>query len=179
MSTKPNDNANEPVDLNESQAQERTDEAKVEKDIADLVQENAELQSKLLRAAADYQNYVRRAHLNTVAARDQQTAEIARDLLTVLDHFETAMAVDVEKISARNLLEGLSIVRDELLRALERHGIKRMTVSRGDEFDPHKHEALLRQPAPDLKANHIVAHLQTGYTLGDKTLRPAKVAVAE
>ncbi len=177
MSTNPQDSPQEPLDLNAAaeQAEERT----VEKDIADLVQENAELQSKLLRAAADYQNYVRRAHLNTLAARDQQTAEIARDLLTVLDHFETAMAVDVAKTSARSLLEGLVIVREELLRTLEKHGIKRMTVNRGDEFDPHKHEALMRQPAPDLKSNHIVAHLQTGYMLGDKTLRPAKVAVAE
>lgn len=170
---------NPPDDLNLTEAAEAAAEELVERDMADLTTRISELESKLLRAAADYQNYVRRAQQNVSAAREQQTMDVARDLLTVLDHFDTALAVDIEKTSARSLLDGLVIVRNELLRTLERYGVKRITADVGQEFDPNHHEALMRQKLPNVKSGHITQQLQVGYTIGPRTLRPVKVAVAE
>lgn len=172
-------NKEQPEEIDLSLEDEEQLEQKVEKDIKDLVAENADLQGKLLRAAADYQNYVRRSQQNVVAAREQQTMELARELITVLDHFDNALSIDVEKATAKSVMEGLFIVRDELLKTLERHGVQRMTADKGDEFDPNRHEALMRTKAEGIDTNHVVSQLQPGYTINEKTLRPVKVSVAE
>ena len=104
---------------------------------------------------------------------------IARDLLTIMDHFDHAMNIDVEKTTMEGLLEGIQIVRDEMIKTLARFGVKRMNVSTGDEFDPSRHEAMMHQLVETLNSNQIAIELQPGYTLGDMILRPAKVSVAE
>ncbi|MEX2215422.1 MAG: nucleotide exchange factor GrpE [Phycisphaeraceae bacterium] len=169
---------NTPDDLDPAAEGDQLEE-RVENDINDLVAENVELQSKLLRAAADYQNYVRRSQQNVVAAREQQTMALARELISVLDHFDNALSIDMEKATARSVMDGLFIVRDELLKTLERHGVQRVNATKGEEFDPNRHEALMREKAEGIATNHVVNQLQPGYLINDKTLRPVKVSVAE
>jgi molecular chaperone GrpE len=70
------------------------------------------------------------------------------------------------------------IVRDELTRALATHGVQRIHPEAGEEFDPNRHQAVLRQAAEAIEPNHIVSVLQPGYTMGELVLRPAKVTVA-
>ena len=147
--------------------------------IASLEKERDELNDRLLRAMADYQNYARRAEQNIVVARDQQSMDIAKALVTVLDHFDRALEVDADKTSTAALLEGVAMVRDELLRTLQRFGVERLDVAPGDPFDPNLHEAMMRQASDDVESNRVTAQFQPGYVLRDKTIRPAKVAVAE
>jgi len=156
-----------------------TEEAAAADPLSQAEKERDEVQDRLLRVTADYQNFVRRSRQNITDARDQQLIDVARSLITVLDHFDRALEIDPEAVTAASVLEGVQMVRDELLKALERFGVRRMNVGRGDEFDPNQHEALMRQPVEDLDSNHIAAQLQPGYTLGDKTVRPAQVTVAE
>lgn len=144
-----------------------------------LRRERDELEARLLRVSADYQNYVRRSQQNTTAATEQQLMEMARALLTVMDHFDHALNVDPDSSTPQSLLQGVQIVRDELLKTLEQFGVQRFDVAVGDEFDPTQHQAMMRQTAEGLESNHVAAQLQPGYSLGDKTLRPAKVAVTE
>jgi len=155
------------------------DQPVIEDPVEQLEKERDELQERLLRVTADYQNFVRRSRQNIADARDQQLIDVTRSLITVLDHFDRALEIDAEAVTAMSVLEGVQMVRDELLKALERFGVRRMTVSRGDEFNPNQHEALMREPVDDLDSNHVVAQLQPGYTLGEKTVRPAQVTVAE
>lgn len=150
-----------------------------EDELVVLKRERDELEAKLLRTAADYQNFARRSQQNISSAAEQQLMSMARDLLTIMDHFDHAMNIDVEKTTMAGLLEGIQIVRDEMIKTLERFGVKRMNVSVGDEFDPSRHEAMMHQRVETLNSNQIAIELQTGYTLGDMTLRPAKVSVAE
>lgn len=154
-------------------------EAAIEDDFIDIAKKCSDLESKLLRAHADYQNVIRRSHQEVSNAREHQLMAIAKDLLTVLDHFDHAVAIDPDKSSAQDVLNGVMIVRDELTRTLERYDIQRLTVEPGDEFDPNRHEALMRQPSEEHETNQVVAQLQSGYMIKDKTLRPAKVSVAE
>lgn len=162
-----------------AEAEAGTEEAAVDDPLAQAEKERDEVQDRLLRVTADYQNFVRRSRQNITDARDQQLIDVARSLITVLDHFDRALEIDPEAVTAASVFEGVQMVRDELLKALERFGVRRMNVGRGDEFDPNQHEALMRQPVEDLDSNHIAAQLQPGYTLGDKTVRPAQVTVAE
>ena len=147
--------------------------------LTDLQAKCDELEQKLLRTTADYQNYVRRSQQNIIAARDEAKMSMTKSLLAVLDHLDHAVSVDPESTPAKSVLEGVRIVQDEFMRTLGAAGIERIDAQPGDEFDPNLHEALMRQPSEDYESNHVVMALQPGYKLGDKTLRPAKVAIAE
>lgn len=144
-----------------------------------LQRERDEFESRYLRAMADYQNLARRAAQNEIVAREQAIMQMARQLVTVLDHFDHALAVDPQKTSAGDVLKGVVIVRDELLRSLQQFGVERLDVAPGEPFDPNKHEAMMRQPHDDMETDQVIQQLQPGYVLADKTLRPAKVSVAE
>lgn len=146
--------------------------------LAALQVERDELEQKLLRTAADYQNYVKRSEQHRRQACEQQLMDLGRAMVTVLDHFDHATAVDAQKASVQAVLDGVQIVRDELLRTLERFGIRRVDAVRGEPFNPEVHEALMRQQDAEIEPGHVVAQLQAGYVLHDKTLRPAKVALA-
>lgn len=157
-------------------------EERVEQDLealGKLQKERDEFEQRLLRTAADFQNYVRRAELNVAAAREQTVMELAKALVTVVDHFDRALEVDPEKATTQDVLSGVQMVRDELLRALGRWGVERLEVKRGEAFDPNRHEALMRQADAEVEADHVTMQLQPGYLIGEKTIRPAKVSLAE
>lgn len=130
------------------------------------------------RALADFANFQRRAALNEQQAVRSGEASVVRAMLDVLDHFNLALDQDKSRITVEQLLGGVRIVRDELVRVLEGYGVARIAPDAGDEFDPNRHQAVLQQAAPDIEPNHIVVVLQPGYTMGETVLRPAKVAVA-
>lgn len=148
-------------------------------EVALLQKEIARLKDQLLRSAADYQNMARRAQNNVAEAREQQLLSIAKSLVPVIDHFDRALAVDTAKVSTESILQGVQIVGAEMQKVLEKFGIKRMEVNPGDEFDPKRHEALLRQKVEGITPGHVAAVLQPGYVLNDRTLRPAQVSMAE
>ena len=140
--------------------------------------ERDELESKLLRVSADYQNFARRSQQNIQAAGEQKLMDIARAMTTVLDHFDRALEGQ-SKDEAEGVLQGVFMVHDELLATLNRFGIERLDVEPGTEFDPNKHEALMRQPSDEFESNHVTMQMQPGYVLGDKVIRAAQVGVAE
>ena len=154
--------------------------------IAGLQAELDDLQARLLRVSADYQNFARRSQQNIEDAKQQQLMSFARALLTVFDHFDRALEVDPQNTSSQSLLRGVKIVSDELYKLLEKWEIRKIAVNVGDAFDPLVHEAVMHQKAGDpgaggqaVKPGQVAGVLQSGYTLGDKTLRPAKVSIGQ
>ena len=143
-----------------------------------LQAERDELESKLLRVSADYQNFARRAQQNVDSAVEQKVMDIARSLTTVMDHFDRALQGQ-DKSEATGVLQGVMMVHDELLSTLNRFGVQRLDVEPGTEFDPNQHEALMRQPSDQFESNQVTMQMQPGYVLGDKIIRPAQVGVAE
>ncbi len=130
------------------------------------------------RALADFANYQRRAAETEAQAAEAGVARVVRSLLGVLDHFDLALNQRPEEVTLQQLLGGVKMARGELLKALASHGLQRLQPSVGEEFDPHRHEAVMREPAGDVASDHIVSVVQTGYMMGDMVLRPAKVTVA-
>jgi molecular chaperone GrpE len=144
-----------------------------------LQQERDELEQKLLRTAADYQNFVKRSENNLASTRQQAIAGVVRSLVSVLDNLDRAADVDADKTSALDVLRGVDTIRTELLQAMENFGLRKLEVQPGDEFDPNIHEALMRQPTEDVESGQIAAQFQPGYLLNDIAIRPAQVSVAE
>ncbi|MEX0655808.1 MAG: nucleotide exchange factor GrpE [Phycisphaeraceae bacterium] len=159
------------------------DPAQVERELQETIgaieRERDDLEHRLKHIAADYQNFVRRSEQNVTSAREQQLFDIARGLVTVLDHFDRAIQVDPEKTSTKDLLAGVAMVREELLRTLNRFGIERVEAKKGEPFDPNRHEALMRQAVEDVETDHVTVQFQPGYAMKEKTVRPAQVGVAE
>jgi molecular chaperone GrpE len=128
------------------------------------------------RALADFANFQRRAVENESKSRERGIAEVVRNLVPVLDQFE--MALDQEGASKDSILEGVSLVRDELMRALAKNGVESITPQMGEEFDPNRHEAMLQHPAEGIEPGHVSLIVKSGWSMGALVLRPAQVGIA-
>src|SRR3989344_3173371 len=103
-------------------------------------------------------------------------AGIMRDLLSIFDSFDLALASLDEKNPAH---KGVSIIKSQFEHALKRHGLELLAVSPGkDKFDPAIHEAVM-QGESDSPPDTIIEIIEGGYTLGGKVIRPAKVRVSK
>lgn len=129
------------------------------------------------RALADFANFQRRASESELRARDGGVMFVARTLMPVLDQMDLTLAQDQSKLSMEQLLQATGMVRSELNKALAKSGIERLDPKTGEEFDPHFHEAVMRQPVDGVPPNRVATCFQAGYRLGDMPLRPAKVSV--
>ncbi|HLY85686.1 MAG TPA: nucleotide exchange factor GrpE [Gaiellaceae bacterium] len=129
---------------------------------------------RLLRLAADFENYKKR-----VARERQEYVALANErliaeLIPILDDLERALAAAEEHKEAQ-LEEGVRLVHRSLAGLLERHGVK--PIETEGQFDPHVHEALLSQPSPAAEGS-VIDVVQKGYKLGDRVVRAARVVVA-
>jgi molecular chaperone GrpE len=144
--------------------------------------EAARLKDEYLRALAETENVRRRAARDRQEAAQYAITAFARDLLSVADNLQRALAsVDAEACASdpalAALTEGVAMTEKELLTVMERHGVKPIPAE-GQPFDPHVHEALYEIPNPDVPHGTVVQVAQTGYLLHDRTLRPARVGIA-
>ena len=131
----------------------------------------AERTSDLQRLQAEYVNYKRRVDRDRDLARKLGVESVLRDLLSVLDDLRSAR-------EHGELSGAFKAVGDEVGRITAKHGLTAFGA-KGDPFDPHIHEALLHAHAEGIDGPTCVEILQPGYRVGDRVLRPARVAVAE
>ncbi len=146
-----------------------------------LMAAEADLESmreRYQRALADFKNYQTRAIENERQARIQGASDVLHSIIRILDHFDLALGLDPEKATAAQVLGGVRMIRDELMRQVAQHGAVKIEPAPGEEFDPRRHEAVQYLPAPGVAPGHVSIVLQPGYSLGERVLRPAKVAVA-
>jgi molecular chaperone GrpE len=143
-----------------------------------LSQERDEAMMQWKRAMADFQNYQRRALQNEQEAKRQGATGVLTSVLPVLDHFDLALSQQATDEASRKILDGVKVIRAELLRVLENNGVTILNPQPNDEFDPNRHSAIMQQQAPGVAPGHVSATFQPGYALGDRVIRSAKVAVA-
>jgi molecular chaperone GrpE len=138
---------------------------------AELEAQLAERTADLQRLQAEYANYRKRVDRDRVAVREQAVAGTLSGLLPVLDAIDQAR-------EHGELSGGFKSVADTLQSATSRLGL--VTYGeKGDPFDPKIHEALTSSYSPDVAEDTCIEILQPGYKVGDRILRPARVAVAE
>jgi molecular chaperone GrpE len=128
--------------------------------------------------AAEHQNYQRRAAMNENEARISARQGVVQALIPLLDHFEMALMQDPEKVSAKDVIAGVEMIRSEFVRMLSGYGVSAIEPKVGDEFDPGPHAAMMQQDADGVEPGHISLVMGIGYKLGDRVIRPAKVGVA-
>jgi len=137
----------------------------------------AQLQEKLLRLQADFDNFRKRTQRERMTLSLSAREELMGEILTLLDHFElglnNAKAHDANPL----VLEGFQLVYDQVVTAMGKFGLAAIDAE-GKTFDPHLHEAVTHVASADHPADTIVAQTRRGYTLGEKLLRAAQVVVS-
>jgi molecular chaperone GrpE len=142
--------------------------------------EKNELKERLLRALADTENLRRRAEKDVQDARLYGITAFAKDMVNVADNLRRAMESLPEGSVPEGfqpLTEGLDLTERDLLKTLERHGIRKIEP-RGEKFDPHAHQAMFEAPNPDIPNGYVMEVIQPGFSIGERILRPALVGVA-
>ena len=145
--------------------------------------EIADLKDRLLRAAAEMENMRRRFEREMVDTRQYAVTGFAREVLSIGDNLSRALGAVPEESRSEGeamkaLLEGVEMTERELLRVLDKHGVK-LIESHGEKFDPNLHQAIFEVEHEEAPHGTVVQVVQPGYTIGERVLRPAMVGVAK
>ncbi len=150
--------------------------------IARLESEVEAAKQEVLYAKAEMQNVRRRLEKDSADARAYAATGFARDMLSVADNLSRALDAipaelrDDERL--KGMIAGLEATGRELDKVFGIHGITKI-AAQGMPLDPHQHQAMLEVPSKDVEAGIVVQVLQAGYTIKERLLRPAMVAVAK
>jgi molecular chaperone GrpE len=150
-----------------------------------LAREAAELRDKLLRTLAEMENLRRRTEREVAESRVYGVSSFARDILAIADNMARALQTLRAELKERAdagvkaLLDGVELTERELLKVLEKHGVRKFEPQEGEKFDPNLHQAMYEVQDPALPAGTVAQVVQSGYMIGDRMLRPALVAVAK
>lgn len=158
-------------------------EAKEVPDAAALAKEVAEYKDKLLRTLADMENLRRRTDREVADARAYGVTSLARDVVGFADNLRRALEAAGESAAAaegpgKDLREGVELIERDLLKVLERHGVKRFDPQ-GAKFDPNFHQAMFEVADDSIAAGLVAQVIQPGYMIGERVLRPALVGVSK
>jgi molecular chaperone GrpE len=147
--------------------------------IASLEAEKAEMRDRMLRIAADFDNWKKRARKDQTDGEMRTKEAVLRDVLEIADNLERATASwgEGKDSDAKSVRDGVELVLRQFRSKLERYQV-RSVESVGLPFDPRFHEAISQVPSADAKPGSVLTELQKGYLIGEKLLRPALVVVA-
>jgi len=142
------------------------------------------LKDQRLRALAEAENIRRRAEKEKADASQYAVTKFARDMVGIADNFARALAaVPADARAAADaqvqaVLDGVEATDRQLMQTLERYGVKAVDTSDG-KFDPNLHQAIAEVPGNGKAPGSIVDVVQSGFTIGERLLRPAMVTVAK
>jgi len=154
------------------------EEVEIEEAAADPLAEAEEalaaMKDQLLRSKAEMENIRRRTTKEVADARKFAVERFATDLLDVVDNLERALAV--EEGNEQGMRDGIQLTLDAWHGVMGKFSMERVDAM-GEQFDPHKHEALSKMPAEEAEGTVVAQHC-AGYTLHGRLIRPAKVLVS-
>ena len=139
-----------------------------------LMAQCADLQDRLLRKQAEFENFRRRAERDRSDVVEYASAETVRALLPILDDFERALKVEA---ADKEYARGMELIYQRLFDSLKKLGLEPIT-STGQQFDPNIHHAVDRAVTDEVEENTILEEYQRGYNFRGRMLRPAMVKVA-
>ena len=166
------------VDITDENSVEETNETKSEDNVKQLEQEVADLKDKLLRKAAEFENYKRRTENDQINLITFAAESFIQKLLPVIDDFERSLGHVDEAEDINAIKQGLKLIYDKLLKVLDEQGVKKIEAV-GNPFDVDYHEALMQRPDDSVEPHTVLDEMEKGYTYKDKVIRHAKVIVSE
>jgi len=149
-----------------------------------LAREAADARDRMLRTLAEMENLRKRTAREVSDARTYGISGFARDVLDIADNLQRALDAVPEEARAaadpglKALIEGVELTERSLLNALEKNGVKKFDPT-GEKFDPNFQQAMYEVPDSSVPAGTVVQVVQAGYTIGERVLRPALVAVSK
>jgi molecular chaperone GrpE len=145
-------------------------------EIEELRKERDDLRDRLLRQAAEFDNYRKRIDRERRDSSMLASVDFVQDLLPVIDDFERALQTDAP--GAESYRQGLEIIHRALMDMLRKRGVTSIDAV-GTNFDPQIHQAVAYEEMPDRRDGEVTEQFTRGYRLGDKLIRPAMVKVAK
>jgi molecular chaperone GrpE len=149
--------------------------------LSELVRELEEVRQHVLYAQAETQNVRRRLEAEKQAASAYAATGFARDILSVKDNLERALATIPDELRGderlKGLVTGIEATARELESVFKRNDISRISAL-GEPLDPNRHQAMVEIPSEEAEPGTIVQEMQAGYMIKDRLLRPALVGVA-
>jgi len=148
--------------------------------LATCVKEKQEYLEGWQRSRADFANFKREENQRDSQHEERTKAELAEAIIPTLDSFEMALTMKLLADSPKELKDGITGLYKQLVGSLRKIGIEQFDAeATGQSFDPQKHEALREVAAEDEKSDHTVVDVfRSGYSVGEKIIRPAQVSVA-
>ncbi len=146
--------------------------------------DNAALKDRVLRTLAEMENLRRRTEREVSDAKTYGVSAFARDMLNVVDNLSRALESLPENARAggddalKSLIDGVELTSRDLHAALTRHGVKKLEPL-GEKFDPNFHQAIFETLDENLPSGTVSKVVQSGWTIGDRVLRPAGVGVSK
>ena len=145
-------------------------------EIVELRRERDGLHDRLLRQAAEFDNYRKRVDRERRESAQFAAVDFVQELLPVVDDFERALQTEVP--GAESYRQGLEIIHRALMDMLRKRGVTPIEAV-GTTFDPQVHQAVAYEDAPDRRDGEVMEQFTRGYRLGEKLIRPAMVKVAK
>ena len=145
-------------------------------EIVELRKERDALHDRLLRQAAEFDNFRKRVERERRDLVQTASLDFVQELLPVIDDFERALQIDAP--GADSYRQGIEIIYRALMDMLRKRGVTPIDAV-GAPFDPQLHQAVAYEEAPDRRDGEVMEQFTRGYRLGDKLVRPAMVKVAK
>jgi molecular chaperone GrpE len=143
--------------------------------LEELRRERDTLQDRLLRTAAEFDNYRKRMDRERRDLADYTAGEVMKELLPIVDNLERALQAAAQDDPLR---KGVELIHRQMLDLLRKRGVNPIEAL-GTDFDPNFHQAVIHEESDDHREGEVMEELQRGYVVGDKLLRPAMVKVAK
>ncbi len=151
-----------------------------EERLAALAAERDDMKDRMLRVAAEFENWKKRARKEQTDAVNEARERVLKDMLDVIDNLERAVAMQTGgngSVDGPAVLKGVDLVLRLFKQKLERYEVRPFEAA-GQPFDPRVHEAISRVEHPEIPSGSVAAELQKGYRVGERLLRPALVSVS-
>jgi len=165
-------------DVNETEKSETEIVDENEVKLAELSVQVKDLNDKLLRKAAEFENYKRRTENDQFNLINYAAESFIIKLLPIVDDFERSMAHIDDIDQNKSVKEGIKLVYDKLHKLLNEQGVKKM-LTKGEAFNVDYHDALMQKKDDTVPPHTILEEIEPGYLYRDKVIRHAKVIVSE
>jgi molecular chaperone GrpE len=175
-STEQEENISENLEQNEKGSE--SFDAKTEIKIAELEAQVKDWQDKLLRKAAEFENYKRRTENDQFNLINYAAESFIVKLLPIVDDFERTLEHINDIDNNKSVKDGIKLVYEKLLKVLNDQGIKKMQT-KGQQFNVDYHDALMQKKDHSVPDHTVLEEIESGYLYRDKVIRHAKVIVSE
>ncbi|MGB2868375.1 MAG: nucleotide exchange factor GrpE [Bacteroidota bacterium] len=145
--------------------------------VAELEKQVEQYKDLLLRKAAEFENYKRRAENEAVTIVQFANEELISSILPILDDLERSLKLGKEKKEGESFYHGIELIYQKMMKALASQGVSPLETV-GKEFSVDYHDALMQLPRSDVPYHTILEEVEKGYTLHNKVIRHAKVVVS-